>query len=622
MDELKVGMRNNKDDRDRVRKIRALTYELEPNDTDPVDAPDLEDDTRVILKSDDVMVNFGEAVKATRTPEGLHVGGYLVRFSSPDQLDLTGDHFAPDTDFDREFPAKLTGYFHHGLDEHFKRTKLNKVDVRLDDFGVWAETILQERDQYEKFVAELAMSGKLGWSSGSAGHLVDRVPSGKGYKITSWPLVEASLTHTPAEPRNSVVPLKSLLSVDVQQAAEEPRPEAATEAPIKSSLPKEGNDMEITQEDLKAYALDAAKQAVEEYKRAEPATVKAGAVVVTRDEGDQPFENPGQFFQAVKNVEINHVEDVRLRPLKAPAGMSESVPADGGYLVSSSIAGGIIQRMYGIGNILSRVTMDNLGPNSNGMIYNAIDESSRVSTRHGGVLGYWGGEATSKTASAPKFRQLELKLKKVFALAYATDELLQDATALAGWLQREVPDELRFQTEAAFFYGDGAGKPQGIITSPALVSVTRLDATTIKLQDVANMYARRWGNGNYVWYVNREAIPQLIQMAGTYQYVWMPPGGVSGSPFSTLMGFPVIETEYASALGTLGDIVLADMAQYQAIQKGGVEAASSIHVKFVTDETAYRFVYRVDGAPMWKDPLTPHKGSGTLSPFVALTAAT
>jgi HK97 family phage major capsid protein len=43
---------------------------------------------------------------------------------------------------------------------------------------------------------------------------------------------------------------------------------------------------------------------------------------------------------------------------------------------------------------------------------------------------------------------------------------------LSGWLQREVPDELRFQTEAAMFYGDGVGKPQGIITSSALVSET------------------------------------------------------------------------------------------------------------------------------------------------------
>jgi hypothetical protein len=41
-------------------------------------------------------------------------------------------------------------------------------------------------------------------------------------------------------------------------------------------------------------------------------------------------------------------------------------------------------------------------------------------------------------------------------------------------------------------------------------------------------------------------------------------------------------------------------------------------VYFVTDETAFRFVYRVDGQPNWNLPLTPKNGGPTLSPFVVL----
>jgi hypothetical protein len=58
------------------------------------------------------------------------------------------------------------------------------------------------------------------------------------------------------------------------------------------------------------------------------------------------------------------------------------------------------------------------------------------------------------------------------------------------------------------------------------------------------------------------------------------------------------------------------------INKGGIEAASSIHVQFVTDETAFRFVYRMDGQPIWDTPVTPFQGSDTVSPFVALLATT
>ena len=68
------------------------------------------------------------------------------------------------------------------------------------------------------------------------------------------------------------------------------------------------------------------------------------------------------------------------------------------------------------------------------------------------------------------------------------------------------------------------------------------------------------------------------------------------------------------------DIVLADLSQYLLIDKGGISAASSIHVRFLYDENVFRFIYRVDGQPIWNAPITPYKGAGTLSPFVTLQA--
>jgi len=62
------------------------------------------------------------------------------------------------------------------------------------------------------------------------------------------------------------------------------------------------------------------------------------------------------------------------------------------------------------------------------------------------------------------------------------------------------------------------------------------------------------------------------------------------------------------------------LSEYQMIEKGGVQAASSIHVRFVYDESVFRFVYRVDGQPKWNLPLTPYQSANTLSPFVVLEA--
>ena len=71
-------------------------------------------------------------------------------------------------------------------------------------------------------------------------------------------------------------------------------------------------------------------------------------------------------------------------------------------------------------------------------------------------------------------------------------------------------------------------------------------------------------------------------------------------------------------LGTQGDIGLADFSQYLIGDKGGIKVATSIHLRFDYDETAFRFVLRYDGQPWWLSALTPRRGTSTLSPFVVL----
>jgi HK97 family phage major capsid protein len=86
----------------------------------------------------------------------------------------------------------------------------------------------------------------------------------------------------------------------------------------------------------------------------------------------------------------------------------------------------------------------------------------------------------------------------------------------------------------------------------------------------------------------------------------------------TIFGRPVMVTEFNATLGTVGDIVVADLSEYLFWEKGGVQEAQSIHVAFTTDEMAFRFIYRCTGQPTLAAPLTPYKGSLTTSPFVVL----
>ena len=150
------------------------------------------------------------------------------------------------------------------------------------------------------------------------------------------------------------------------------------------------------------------------------------------------------------------------------------------------------------------------------------------------------------------------------------------------------------------------------------------DAGEIDSYDIARMWAHRYpGVSDYVWFVNPTVFSQLYNMVLGDTPVFLPPGGFSGAMYGSILGRPVIETEYNPSLGLAGDILLASPSQYALITKGGVQAASSIHVQFVTDETAFRFVYRVDGEPTWYSTVQSYYAStDTFSPFVQLAATT
>ncbi|MEW5952640.1 MAG: phage major capsid protein [Bacillota bacterium] len=312
----------------------------------------------------------------------------------------------------------------------------------------------------------------------------------------------------------------------------------------------------------------------------------------------------------------------------AASGLSESVPSDGGFLVEQDFVTELLKRTYETGVLGSRCRRIPISATANGLKINAIDETSRADgSRWGGVQAYWENEADMATATKPKFRKMELSLKKLMGLCYATDELLQDARALESVISDAFAEEFGFKIDDAILNGTGAGQPLGIMNSGVLVTVpkeTGQAAATIVYENIVKMWARLWARSrqNAVWYINQDIEPQLFRMSlavGTGGVpVYLPAGGLSQSPYGTLFGRPVISIEHAATLGAAGDILLCDLSQYLLIDKGGINAASSIHVRFLYDESVFRFIYRADGQPIWNSALTPFKGAAAQSPFIAL----
>lgn len=318
----------------------------------------------------------------------------------------------------------------------------------------------------------------------------------------------------------------------------------------------------------------------------------------------------------------------------AASGANELIPSEGGFLVEEDKANLLDRGAIATGLLSQRCFNVPCSANSNSLEIELIDETSRATgSRFGGIQVYMKAEADTVTATKPKFREGNWKLKDCMGIMYATGNLLRDSSQLTALVNRWFPLEFGFKVDDEIVNGVGGGHATGIIPAACTVSQAvesgqnrSTDVNKIKYENVARMYARLLSSSDpsAVWFVNRALLPHIMLMTlpvGTGGVpVFLPPNGAAGQPYMTLLNKPIIPIEQCQAPGTPGDIILADLNEYLLLTKGGIESAASIHVRFLYDEMTFRWVYRFDGAPIRNKALTPYKGGSTAtqSPFVTL----
>ena len=369
----------------------------------------------------------------------------------------------------------------------------------------------------------------------------------------------------------------------------------------------------------------------------QPVAAGDGARAGASNASKKPWGSLAEMLRAVYNFysSTGRVVDERLygnldegKSIYAALGANESVPAEGGFLVTPEYATGLLKKTYDVGLLSSRCFKMPMA--STRLIMHAVDEDSRKDgSRWGGILAYWLAEAGTYSPTKPKFREMQLVANKLIALSYATEEQLVDGPAWEAYVSEAVPQELSFQIDTAIFSGSGAGQPLGLVNSGALVTVAKESgqtAQTIVTNNILKMWQHMFARSrtNAVWLINQDVEAQLYPLTmgspSLAQILMFTPPGMLGNPgpYGLMMGRPVIPIEQASTLGTAGDITLCDMSQYLLAQRSDVRADTSIHVAFLTGEQAFRFMLRLDGQPMWRKPLTPYQGSNLLSPFIML----
>lgn len=339
------------------------------------------------------------------------------------------------------------------------------------------------------------------------------------------------------------------------------------------------------------------------------------------------FRSFGEFARSVRAASGNGRIDDRLNiGAAAPSTFgNEAGGQDGGYLVPPQFAQDIFTLALEEQALLPMT--DNTAIAGNSMVF-PKDETTPWGTD--GIRAYWQAEASVATATKPKLGVSAHRLHKLMALVPVTDELLEDASALAAYLPGKTAASIRWKTDEAILFGTGAGQPFGALKSKALIVQAKDSGQatmTLTSGNIINMVARLPAGsfGRAIWLINPDVLPLLDAMTlGNYP-IYMPIGAGEGamraSPYGMLKGRPVVISEHASAVSSQSDVSLLDLSYYRTVtNRGGIQTATSMHLYFDADATAFRTTFRVDGGPKIENAIVPPKSTNTRSPFVTLAA--
>ena len=344
------------------------------------------------------------------------------------------------------------------------------------------------------------------------------------------------------------------------------------------------------------------------------------------------LERPGNIDPDVRSryeAMVNRERAMAEKRAAGTGGMVQAVGQDGGLLLQGETSLDLLRNGYNNSAILSRAAQRDLGTSQYVELV-GVDEVSRADgSRGGGVRVYSDKELALIQQSKTVFDKIRLEPKRLTGMYFASQELLDNAQILESEMAALFAEEFSFKGQDWAINGSGAGEALGVMKAPALVTVAKEAAqapATIVFENLLKMKARFHGRNRagMLWVANKDVEAQLYTLSlpigtgGTAMPVFVPSSDPTSEIAGTLLGIPIVFIEQAATLGTVGDILLCDWSMYISANRGGIQSASSMHLKFDYNQVCFRFISWLDGQPRVKAPMTPYKGGNTISAFVAL----
>lgn len=347
------------------------------------------------------------------------------------------------------------------------------------------------------------------------------------------------------------------------------------------------------------------------------------------DDPKRGFKDHRDFLSNVMQAGMTGRLDGRLKSLASPteqltAGSDEhgtySDPY-GGFFVPKAFSPDTL-RMDPEGNPMAGLVRE-IPMTSPSVSFNARVDKDHSTSVSGGLRVYRRKETQTVAASRMEHEQVELKADAIFGVAYASEELLaRSLVSFVALLDAGFSDEFNAKLVLERLRGTGAGEFEGALNTPSKITVTKDSgqaAATITKNNIDQMRMRSWRYGSAVWLANHGTLAMLrsmVQVIGT-SGVAVPYFTTTVDGASMLDGRPLYFTEYCSALGTEGDLILANWSEFLEGTLTSMSNAESMHVRFLEHERTFKFWMENAGKWWWRAALTPRNGP-TRSPVVTL----
>ena len=278
------------------------------------------------------------------------------------------------------------------------------------------------------------------------------------------------------------------------------------------------------------------------------------------------------FFQAI--VKSDHAV------MKA---LSEGVNADGGYLFPDEFRSEIIRDIADQPRMRNEVTIIPMRRD----VMNIPTLASRPQVT-------WTDENATKSTTTAHFGQVTLTVKKMAAILYASDELIDDSTEIdiVNFIIGLFSEAIGEEEDRVIWRGNGTTEPTGIVGN---IGTTLTSDGNMDVDEFLNLLyelPQRY-QANAKWYAHRQLIRDMRKLKDSNnRYYWAEPVAAGLPP--TFYGYPVIEVNVIP----VSELYFGELKRAYWLgdrQQMTVKVSQDTETAFTKDQTAIRVVSRIAG---------------------------